>query len=248
MGQGRIVDKGCAEHLGLSWLGCKSPAGHRKIGYLAGVPDRYIQKFKNFYHSLLLRMRHALDGRGSHSFQELKDVGADMANVRNLAFCCGLVPVLSNVVRPMAMQTQDISDLPWTRWRAFEGCVREFKAVREDIGRFRRYLRVLVLISPYLSDDARAVRSWWMGYCSSVLCRRLRSGGSHLAAVAHGILWTGSFQGCDLLIAPGVLVKRNFEFAHHACLCGTSPQLVPGTKASLPCADGLQGPSLLHGG
>ena len=86
-----------------------------------------------------------------------------MANVRNLAFCCGLVPVLRNVVHPMAMQTQNISDLPWMRWRAFEGCVREFKAVREDIGRFRRYLRVLVLISPYLLDDARAVRSWWMG-------------------------------------------------------------------------------------
>ena len=55
MGQGRIVDQGCAEHLGLQWLGCKSPAGHRKIGYLAGVPDRYMKKFSTFYHASLVR-------------------------------------------------------------------------------------------------------------------------------------------------------------------------------------------------
>ena len=67
MGQGRIVDKGCAEHLGLHWLGCKSPAGHRKIGYLAGVPDRYIKKFANFYHSLLVRLSKAWNARQPNS-------------------------------------------------------------------------------------------------------------------------------------------------------------------------------------
>ena len=191
-------------------------------------------------------MRHTLDGRGSHSFQDLKDVGADLANVRNVAFCCGLIPVLNNVVHPMAMQTQDISDLPWMRWRAFEACVQEFKAVREDIERLRKYLRVLVLISPYLSDDAKAVRCWWMGYCFSAPCRQLHSGGTHLAAIAYGILWTGSFQGCDLVIAPGVVVKRNFEFAHPACFCGTKPQLVPGSAFRVRGGGEITDPSELR--
>ena len=188
-------------------------------------------------------MRHVLDGRGSHSFQDLKDIGAELANVRTLTFAFGLIPVLNNIVSPMAMQTQDISDLPWARWRAFESCVKDMRAVRENLADLRKHLRLLVLIAPYLSDDGKALRCWWMGYCFSVSCRRLHAGGSHLAAFAYGVLWTGSFQGCDLLIAPTLAVSAGSEFAHPACLCGTTPQLIPGSDRRVRGGGDIEDPS-----
>ena len=186
-------------------------------------------------------MRHVLDGRGSHSFKDLKDLGAELANVRTLTFCAGLIPVLHNVVSPMAMQTQDISDLPWARWRAFEKCSKDMQAARDTIAELRKYLRLVVLLAPYLSDDGKALRSWWLGYCFSARGRTLHADGYHLAAFAYGVLWTGAFQGCYLIIAPTLSVARTSVFAHPTCLCGTKPRFAVIEWVSVSC-DPLIGP------
>lgn len=64
MGQGRYLDQQVADYLEVPYFVCRSPVGHRKVGYLCGVPQRFVKKFSNFYHSLLLRMKHA--GRPDH--------------------------------------------------------------------------------------------------------------------------------------------------------------------------------------
>ena len=54
MGQGRHVDHCVAKYLGIKHRERKSVAGHRKLGYLVGVPDRLLEKFSNFYLALAL--------------------------------------------------------------------------------------------------------------------------------------------------------------------------------------------------
>ncbi len=91
MGQGRHLDRCVAAFLGTPYLVCKSPVGHRKAGYLCGVPQRFVRKYPNFYNSMLVRLSHALEKRGSHSFLDLKGMANRLANMRTLVFAMGLV-------------------------------------------------------------------------------------------------------------------------------------------------------------
>ena len=96
LGHGRHIDRCVAAFLGQPHLACKSPAGHRKTGYLCGVAERYLHKFQNFFYDLLVRMNHALDGRGSHSFAGLKEVGEQLCDQTMLTFALGLVSGLAH--------------------------------------------------------------------------------------------------------------------------------------------------------
>ena len=58
LGHGRYIDRSMAAFLGEPYRVCETQVGHRKMGYLIGVPERFLVKFRNFYHSLQIRMRH----------------------------------------------------------------------------------------------------------------------------------------------------------------------------------------------
>ena len=57
LGQGRHVDRCVAQFVGVRFLACKSPCGTRKVVYLCGVPERFLEKFKTFYVGSLDRSR-----------------------------------------------------------------------------------------------------------------------------------------------------------------------------------------------
>ena len=49
IGHGRHIDRSVAAVLGIPYRVCKTPAGNRKMGYLCGVPERFLRKYeKNF--------------------------------------------------------------------------------------------------------------------------------------------------------------------------------------------------------
>ena len=98
-----------AAFLGQGHLACKSPVGHRKAGYLCGVAERYLHKFQNFFYDLLVRMNHALDGRGSHSFACLKEVGEQLCDQTMLTFALGLVSGLAHNLARVSLTSQNRS-------------------------------------------------------------------------------------------------------------------------------------------
>ena len=56
LGHSRHLDRAVSSFLGLSFLSCKSQCGTRRIVYLAGVPERLTQKFRQFYVCCLNRV------------------------------------------------------------------------------------------------------------------------------------------------------------------------------------------------
>lgn len=57
LGHARHLDRAVSTFLGLQFLSCKTQLGTRRIVYLAGVPERLTQKFKQFYAPCLTRHR-----------------------------------------------------------------------------------------------------------------------------------------------------------------------------------------------
>ena len=96
--------------------------------YLSGVPERLIAKFRNNYVGIILRMRRALDGRGSHSFTYYRQLGERLTNIALVIFAIGLNPALQRNVVPFANLAQDIGALPWERYLALR-CICEVELV-----------------------------------------------------------------------------------------------------------------------
>jgi hypothetical protein len=175
----------------------------------------------------VLRCSIAGEGRGSHSFADLRQLGERVANVSTLVFAMGLIRGLELRVNSLTQRSQDISDLPWARWRAFHECKAGFSEDIQALGDLRSKLRVVALLVSYV--DAVSIRRFWWAMCLSHSGRRWHSRSLHLGAAVFGILWTGEFGGCDLLVAV-TKPAATFTLAHPACQCGTRPQFIPGSS------------------
>ena len=46
IGHGRYIDRSVAAVLDIPYRVCKTPAGNRKMGYLCGVPERFLRKYE----------------------------------------------------------------------------------------------------------------------------------------------------------------------------------------------------------
>jgi hypothetical protein len=167
------------------------------------------------------------EGRGSHSFADLRQLGERVANVSTLVFAMGLIRGLELRVTSMTQRSQDISDLPWARWRAFHECKDGFSEDIQALGDLRSKLRIVALLVSYA--DAVDIRRFWWALCLSPSGHRWHSRSLHLGAAVFGILWTGMFGGCDLLVAVHK-PAANSNFVHPACQCGTRPTFIPGSS------------------
>lgn len=49
LGHARHLDRAVSTFLGMQFLTCKTQCGTRRVVYLAGVPERLTQKFRQFY-------------------------------------------------------------------------------------------------------------------------------------------------------------------------------------------------------
>ncbi len=147
----------------MRWCWCFG--GKVRLGYFAGVPARFLETYQAVYHALLLRPRHALDNRGSHSFSSLKEVGQVLADTTMLVFVFALHGELQGSVAGINFWTQFAGDLPWERWRAFEKSCENHRQMVARVRLLRAWLRVLVLVSPYLTNERRATRRFWAAYC-----------------------------------------------------------------------------------
>ena len=70
------------------------------------MAERYLCKFQNFFYDLLVRMNHALDGRGSHKFACLKEVGEQLCDQTMLTFALGLVSGLAHNLARVSLTSQ----------------------------------------------------------------------------------------------------------------------------------------------
>jgi hypothetical protein len=131
----------------------------------------------------------------------------------------------------VALRAQDVCDLPWARWRALQECESALVADAEALGQLRRQLRFLLALAPYL--DVVSLRCFWCAHCFSSGGHRFYSKqGQHLPTQLFSMLWSGQYQGCDLIIAV-VQPDAGTSVVHPACQCATRPQTVPGSIFSI---------------
>ena len=163
-------------------------------------------------------MRMALDGRGSHSFSELKKTGERLCDASTLVFCLIAMTVLRQHVEPLANLLQDADALSWVRLQKLdEFCHKTAPFLLQSLQHARRFVRLAGLLRPYL---ARAEMSrFWTAHMISSRARSCPK----LWANLHDLVLDGSFKQCDLLVST-----LNQTFAHPACQCYCR-RAVPGT-------------------
>ena len=121
LGQGRYLSRSVAAFLDVPHHVCKSAVAHRKGTYILEVAQRWLENYCSNYHTLLIRSRHALDKRGSKSFEHLRKLREDLGDQVMLTFVLGLMPGMQHVLAQITLQSQDVADLAWQWWRAARG-------------------------------------------------------------------------------------------------------------------------------
>ncbi len=230
LGHGRHLDRSVAAFLGETQLACKSPVGHRKTGYLCGVPERFLQKYRNFFYGVLVRMNHALDNRGSKSFSWLKELGEQLSDQTTVTFALGLVSGLAHNLAAVSLRSQNAGDLPWTRWRALRRNQQSMEQEVVLLGWWRERLTCVALLEAFLPRTCSGLRNWWKALCFSPAGRRVCSAhsGIHLGCQLFTMLFSGVFKGCALQAATWAR-GAGARVAHPACQCCTMPRRVPGS-------------------
>ncbi len=249
LGHGRHLDRSVAAFLGETPLACKSPAGHRKTGYLCGVPERFLQKYRNFFYGILVRMNHSLDKRGSKSFSWLKELGEQLSDQTVITFALGLVSGLAHNVAAISARSQNAGDLPWTRWRALRQCQQSMEQEVALVGWWRGRLTCLALLEAFLPRSCSGLRNWWRALCFSPRGRRVCNtrSGIHMGCQLYTLLFSGVFQGCALQAA--VLARgAGARVAHPACQCCTTPRPVPGSDTVARGGCRVDAPSVVTSG
>ena len=227
LGQGRHLDRAMAAWLEQPYLVCRSSASIKKFAYIGGVPERFLEKFGNYYRCIIVRMRRAFDGRGSQTFTDLKEMASKMVCLQQLIFATCLSVGSHRLTDPISKEVQDHASLPWTRWQQLNSTQQGLHRFQQALGWLRRNLRVLLLLTTYLPPQS--LRRYWMALVCSPTGRLLHGKRFNVAAVTFGTLFTQRFQGCQMIgLIPYIPVGQNL--AHPACQCGTRPQFIPGSR------------------
>ena len=177
LGQGKELRSGLAEYLGKPDLVVRAICGHRKTGYISGVPGRWLDNFRLDYDSYNLRMRRALDGRGSHSFQHYKAKGEAFSAPSLVVFVLAICGGFETVVQPANLRAQDAADLPMERWSAWQKTAEDLRAVAAQIRGVRAFLRRMFLIAAYIADEPVTLRRYWFCFGLSPDCNLLHTRG-----------------------------------------------------------------------
>lgn len=242
LGQGRHMDRCVASFLGQKYLVCKTPAGNRNWGYMISVAERYLVKLPNYFFAMLIKYRHALQGRGSHSFAWMKEQSAALCDLSLFTWALAFHVGQQVCCKDLVQMLQDPADLPWTRHRAVKKNHRQIVEFANALGWWRRRLHSLLYLRGYLSQ--RCLRRYWWVLCSAPgglgVCDR--SKGIHLGAQLLETLLSGQYKGCAF--AAGCLeLPPETHLVTPACQCGHRPQTKPGL--AILCYGGL---SLRHQG
>ena len=168
-----------------------------------------------------------------------------------VVFAIGLVGGLETNVAAITAQSQETADLPWVRWKACKACVSGMHRHVINLGKCRVLVRILVLCSPYV--DVKSLRRWWCALSISDFGKTLYGGGVSLMAEIFGMLWTGNFRNCELMVAVPPTGPED-RSTHPTCQCGVRPQMLRGRRTFpdeghrshkvLPGASGPEGPEM----
>lgn len=168
--------------------------------------------------SLIAKMRMSLDGRGSHSFAELKRTGERLCDASTLSFCIICVALLRGHIEPLANLMQDVDALAWERLDALKKfCNVTAAQLLGELKSARQFLSLGLLLRPYL--PRRDFGCFWLAHIISQRARWF----SGLWSNMHELVCNGCFRGCDLIIAP-----LTQAFCHPTCQC-YARRAVPGT-------------------
>ena len=121
LGQGRYLSRSVAAFLKVPHYVCKTAVAHRKGTYILEVAQRWLENYVPNYHTLIIRSRHALNHRGSKSFERLGKLRDDLGDQVMLTFVLGLMPGMHHILAQITLQSQDVADSVWQWWRAAQG-------------------------------------------------------------------------------------------------------------------------------
>ena len=210
------------------------------------MPERFLQKFENFYYDFLVRQRQAFNGRGTYSFETLRELHSKMCDMSTVALALGLVSGMQNNLAAANLRSQDIADLPWTRWRSFQETQKGLAGECLVLCWWRERLVISVLLETYLGGSQGLI-PWWRALCLSPWGRRVccPTTGIHMGWSLHQILFYSTYKGCALHAATTPMPART-KMVHPTCRCFSEPQRQPGT-ANLRRGGGLMtDPSLVY--
>ena len=221
-GQGRMVHRAVMEELGMPLLSSQLQGGSRKFVYLAGIPARFLQKYKSWVRSVDVRKQQreketSRRGRGTKDLEWWSSLSTELTDAALLIFVMILGSVLETV-SPYCLLVQRPTLVTSERQQAQQLMLAKLDGLRQLPSDILQFLRFTLFLTPYLlAKDGLAtyvwtvsVHRWW---------RQLPYLSQHLMS-----LWyKGTFQGEDVLVDLPVKCPVDDEFTtiHGACQCGS---------------------------
>ena len=165
-GQGRLIDRQAATFAGESWLAGKAPGGTREFVYLAGIPERFLQKWRFYYEAVDMRREHSEANRTGHDRFWWVDLGHRLGAASAPVFAL-LHSTVYRALTPHVLFVQKPGSLPDARARSLAGATSTLKKVRACIQKLHPWMTRLTLLAPYWGigerGGARAVVQRFVG-------------------------------------------------------------------------------------
>ena len=230
-GQGRLLDQQVTSFMGVQFRVGKTPGGTREFVYLSGAPERFIQKLPVFHRAILLRQKHAEEGRTSKSLAFWVQLGQRVASLPTILFSVILGQGLAIMAQHVRL-LQVSGCLPDARARSHRRVQSKLTSLAGAVDSVNWWVQMFAFLHPYL--DARSAK--------------------------HGIYWLvahGTWHACPQLpaVLPDLLVGQtigrlgvcsNWQelpptqcFLHRGCQRAfrASPPLPPRGRPKLPAGD-----------
>ena len=251
-GQGRLIDRQVATMAGEKWLVGKAPGGAREFVYLAGIPDRFLAKWKTYYHGVDLRRVHSEEGRTGHTTAWWVDLGKRLSSARMPVFALCHSAVYA-ALTPHVLFIQKPGSLPDARVRSHAQAMATLAEIASTLKRVLPWVQVIPMVLPYIGSMAD-VRTGVHSLVSALIGKHFRG----LPSMLAGMLSNNKFHGLGVTLDWPEPSFGNLD-VHHACQCmsrrDSDPVLVRhrwhGKRRTMPCwaaADPVRQPSRARDG
>ena len=230
-GQGRMLDRQVASFMGVQFRVGKTPGGTREFVYLSGAPERFIQKLPVYHRAILLRQRHAEDGRTSKPLAFWVQLGQRVTSLPTILFGSILGHGLGIMAQHVRL-LQVSGCLPDARARSHREVQSKLTSLAGAVDSVNWWVRMFALLHPYL--DARSAKRgiYWL------VAHRAWRACPQLPAVLPDLLLGQTIRGLGVCSNWQELPLTQC-FLHRGCQCAfrASPPLPPPGRPKLPARD-----------
>ena len=210
-GQGRLIDKQVALMAGERWLVGKAPGGTREFVYVAGIPERFLAKWRTYYEAVHVQRKKSELKKTGHDKVWWVDLGLRLSRSSMIVFTL-LHRDVYQALTPQVLFVQKPGSLPDAREHGHRKAMGDIGILSSIMAKLRPWVAYMPMLRPYIGKGM--MRKTVHSLVSALVGRHFRGLPPMMAGMMHNYKFQGHRISQEVREA-----QWGRKFVHHACQC-----------------------------